>query len=110
MKIGLPDLILKDIADTYVRENFFRLQKFFLSFPLFRGQFQHFDLTFTGAQTKGKVLHGLGFKPTDVIQTRVLGPGSLTWEYADFDDKNLVVTTTGACKVRAFIGAYREDT
>lgn len=105
----IPDIIVKDIADTYVRENFFRLIKFFRGEPLFRTNFAHFSLSFQGPVTKQKVQHGLGFTPTDVIQTRITGAGSLVWLYDDFDDKNLVVTTTGACKVRAFIGAYREE-
>jgi hypothetical protein len=106
---NLPDLILKDIDDQYVQQNFFRLQKFFEKFPFFRGEFKHFEFTFDRALTSQKVSHGLGYKPFDVIQTFITGPGTLTWEYENFDDKSLVVTTTGACKVRAFIGAYRED-
>lgn len=108
MKIT-PDLILKDISDQYIRENFFRLNRFISAFPMFKGQFKFFELTFDRALTSQKVLHGLGFKPTDVLQSSMVGPGVLTWEYESFDDKNLVVTTTGACKIRAFIGAYRED-
>ena len=105
----IPDIILKDIGDNFVKENFFRIMKFFKSEPLFRTNFKHFEIEMKGPVTKQKVQHGLGFVPTDVIQTRILGPGALVWEYADFDDKNLVLTTTGACKVRAFIGAYREE-
>jgi hypothetical protein len=105
----IPDIILKDITDKYIRENFFRIQKFFQGYPFFRGEFVHFDLSFKGPVTKQKVLHGLGFKPTDIITTRALGPGALVWEYADFDDKNLVVTTSDTCQVRAFVGAYREE-
>lgn len=104
----LPDLILKDIDDQYVQQNFFRLQKFFQAVPFFKGEFKHFELNFDRALTGQKVSHGLGFKPFDVIITYVTGPGTLTFDYANFDDKNIVVTTTGACKVRAFIGAYRE--
>lgn len=107
--IGPVDFILKDIVDTYVRENFFRLQKFFQKYPFFKADFKHFEFTFDRALTKQNVQHGLGFRPNDVIQTYISGPGSLTWEYTSFDDKNLVITTTGACKVRAFIGAYKED-
>ncbi len=107
--IGVPDLILKDIVDQYARENFFRIQKFLLKVPFFKTEMKHFELTFDRALTSQKVLHGLGFKPTDIIQTFLTGPGTLTWEYDSFDEKNLVVTTSGACKVRAFIGAYRED-
>lgn len=107
--ISLPDIILKDITDKYIRENFFRIKKFFLKFPLFRTELAFFEREFKAAVTSVTVAHGLGFKPTDVIQTSLIGPGALTWEYDKFDDTNLVVTTTGACKVRAFIGAYREE-
>lgn len=104
-----PDLILKDIVDPYIQENFFRLGKFFIGFSLFKGNFKFFEFTFDRALTNQNVAHGLGFRPTDIIQTSLIGPGTLTWEYSSFDDKSLVVTTSGACKVRAFIGAYRED-
>lgn len=107
--ISLPDLILKDITDKYIRENFFRLQKFFIKFPLYRTELVFFERNFLSAVTSQTVAHGLGFKPTDIIQTSLIGPGTLTWEYDKFDAINLVVTTTGACKVRAFIGAYREE-
>lgn len=105
----LPDIILKDIDDRYIKENFFRIDKFFRKVPFFRTEMTFFELEFTKALTLQKVPHGLGFKPTDLIQTFLTGSGTLTWEYNSFDKVNLVVTTTGPCKVRAFIGAYRED-
>jgi hypothetical protein len=107
--LNTPDLILKDIEDQYSRENFFRLKKFFESVSFFKGNFKHFEFNFDRALTSQKMAHGLGFKPQDVIQTFITGPGAITWDYINFDDKNLVLSTTGACKVRAFIGAYRED-
>jgi hypothetical protein len=103
-----PDLILKDIEDEYIRQNFVRINDFFKAFPFFRGQFKFFDFSFDRAISNQKVSHALGFKPTDVIQTSVIGPGAITWDFENFDDKSLVLSTTGACKVRAFIGAYRE--
>lgn len=105
----LPELILKDIQDPWVRENFFRLQKFLKKFPLFRGEFEFREFTFTQAGTNLKVPHALGFAPTDILQTSLVGAGTLTWNYASFDNKNLDVTVTGPCTVRAFVGAYREE-
>ena len=102
------ELILKDIQDQYVRENFWRILKFFQKDPLLKGEWTFFDLKFDSAVTSRKIPHGLGFKPLDVIQTSLTGPGTLTWEYDNFDTSYLVVTTSGPCKVRAFIGAYRE--
>lgn len=105
----IPELIVKNIEDRWIRENFVRIQRFFSDFPLFRSDWKFFSLEFTSAVTQKEVPHGLDFTPTDIIQTRLLGPGVLTWEYDLFDRTKLVVTTTGACSVRAFIGAYREN-
>lgn len=107
--VSIPDLILKDIDDKYIRENFFRLQKFIQKFPLFRGEWEFFSLNVTSAVTTSAIPHGLGFRPTDVLQTSSIGPGVMTFNFDLFTDKNLIVTTTGACTVRAFIGAYREE-
>lgn len=107
--ILLPELILKDIEDVYVRENFKRLTAFFQKETLLKGSFKFFELTFEGAVTGETVRHGLQFKPLDVIQTSVIGSGVPTFNFADFTKETISVTTSGPCIVRAFIGAYRED-
>lgn len=107
--ISTPDLILKDIDDTYIRENFKRLSDFLREFPLFRGEWAFFTLTFDAAVTNLKVAHGLGFKPLDIIQTSITGAGSITFNYSLFNSETLDITTTDACVVRCFIGAYSEQ-
>lgn len=107
--ILVPELILKDISDIYVRENFKRLNLFFQKETILKGSFKFFELTFDSAVSGKLVQHGLGFKPLDVIQTSLIGSGSLTFNYADFTKDALSVTTSGPCTVRAFIGAYKED-
>lgn len=103
-----PDLIFKDIKEPWTRENFYRLDKFLRQFPLFKGNWAFFTFSFDGAVTDQELYHGFKFIPTDIIQTSLIGPGQLTWNYADFTREKLSVTTTGACTVRAFIGAYVE--
>lgn len=105
----LPEFIFKDIDDPFIRENFKRLTLFIKAFPLFRGNWAFQEKTFTGAVTNLNIVHGLGFKPTDVIQTSKTGAGAITFNYSSFDSININVTTTGACVVRFFIGAYRES-
>lgn len=109
IKKVFPDTILKDIKDEYVRESFKRLQDFFEGFPFFKGNFKFFEFTFTSAVTNQNIAHGLKFVPTDIIQTSTKGAGTITWVYDSFDRENLVATTTGACVIRAFVGAYREE-
>lgn len=104
----LPDFILKDIDDPWVRENFFRLQKFLQRMPILLGDFTFQSYEFTQAYTNRRIAHGLGYKPLDIISTAVTGPGTVTWNYELFDTKYLDVTTTGPCVFRGFIGAYRE--
>jgi hypothetical protein len=77
-----------------------------LAEPFVNSGFRFMEIAFTAAGTF-KVAHGLGFMPLDVVQSSLKGTGAVTWNYASFDKTNLSVTTTAACTVRAFIGAYR---
>jgi hypothetical protein len=99
-------LLVKEMQDAYVRENFLRIQEFIRNLPL--EGFKHFEITFTEKQANKKVAHGLSFKPKDVIQTSITGSGSVTWNYATFTDKYIDVSSTGPCVVRAFIGSHEE--
>ena len=107
--IFLPEFIVKDIADVYIRENFKRLNLFFQKENIIKGQWEFFTLEFNAAVTNEKVRHGLGFKPLDVIQTSKIGAGNITFNNDKFTIDTLDITTTGAVTVRAFIGAYKEE-
>jgi len=112
--ISLPEFIYKDVNDVYIRENFKRLAVFMQNFPLFRGEWAFFEHTFDSAVTDLSIAHGLGFKPLDVILTGVSGAGVtgfgiITFNFDSFDETNINVTTTGACTVRFFVGAYKEE-
>lgn len=107
--ISLPEFITKDIIDPYIRENFKRLTYWMQGFPFFRGEWVFKELTFTAAVTNKAIPHGLDFKPTDVIQTSTTGAGDITFNFSSFTTENINVTTTGACVVRCFIGAYKEE-
>lgn len=99
-------LLLKEIADTYVRKNFEKLSKFFVEQHILGCGFRHFAYRFTEAGTNIKIPHGLKYVPTDLIQTWKSGPGTITFNYDLFDATSVDVTVTDACVVRGFIGAY----
>lgn len=103
------NLRIEEIQDAATRENFQKLEEIFKVFPLLKGEWRFITLTFTGAVTNYKYIHGLGFIPKDVIQTSKTGAGTLTWNYSSFNRTSIDITTTGACSVRAFIGSYKED-
>lgn len=103
-----PVLFLEEISDTYIQQNFVRLLAFFTKQRLLGAEFKHFEISFKGAVTNSKFKHNLGFVPRDVIQTSSIGAGVLTWNYDKFDANFLDITTTGAVRVRAFVGSYQE--
>lgn len=106
-------LLLREIADQYVRRNFELLQSYFDKNRQLE-DFQHVELTFTGAAVNYKYPHGFSFTPADIVQTSLKGPGTVTWNYALFDGTNLDLTIAGTPTVanpiivRAFIGRFTE--
>lgn len=101
-------ILLKEIKDEYVRQNFENLRNFFLRRPFLR-DWVFFELEFDGATTGFMVKHTLKAIPRDIIQTFKTGPGSVTFEYEQFDRDFLVISTTEACKIRFFAGNHVEE-
>lgn len=98
------NLIINELNDKLVRDNFVKLAETLDPNPFVDGQFKHFEITFTQAVTGLNIPHGLGFKPNDLIQTSKTGSGNITWNYTEFDEVNIDVTTDGACVVRVLLG------
>jgi hypothetical protein len=73
---------------------------------LLQGQFSHFELSFTAAVTSEKISHRLGFTPKDIIVTSTRGPGAVTFNFDEFTNEVISITTTGQAVVRFFGGSY----
>lgn len=100
-----PQLLIKEINDTYVQNNFKNLREYFQK----QNQLLNFnfvEFNFPAAVTNQKIAHGLGLVPQDVIITRLTGAGSITMNWALFDGTNIDITTTDACRIRLFVGSY----
>ena len=113
--MGDLELVIAEVEDPVVRENFDRLQK--LSdedlFSKFIGKHVEISRVANGTYL---YLHNFGFRPRDVIQTSVIteGVGTFKWNYGSFDRTNVSFTVAGlvageTVTVRAFIGSYAED-
>jgi len=98
----------EQIMDPAAREAFQIVERSVNEEPLIAGSFKFLEITFTKAGTF-RVGHSLGFRPLDVIQTAKTGAGAVTWNYDNFTTTDVELTVTGACAVRAFIGAYRSE-
>lgn len=102
-------LLLKDIKDTLIRENFAKVQENINADAIPKAQFKFFEITLADAVTNLRYPHRLGFMPKDVITTFVSDSESVIWNYDLFTSEFLDITTSGACTIRAFIGRYREN-
>lgn len=100
-----PVLVIKEITDTYLRQNFQSLSDYFSKENQFLG-FKFFDLNFTDAVANTKVKHGLTTIPEDAVVTKIVGTGSVTFNFGLFDAENMDLTVTGPCRIRFYIGSY----
>jgi len=105
----MKELIFKDIADDYIRENFTRVQKYLNEDNFAKCQWKHFEVIFPGATTNRMIAHRLGFQPLDLVQTFKTGVGTVTFNYDDFSDTSISITASGACRVRFFLGRYNVE-
>lgn len=102
-------LLTETIADTTQRDLLNSLLDQLNAIPLIKGNWQFVTFTVRTATSNYKFPHQLGFKPKDVIALSVVGGGTITWNYSDFTDTHIDVTTAGgSVTVRAFVGTYQE--
>jgi len=103
------DLILKDIEDPYVRENFFRLSQFINRQIWFEGDFQLYDVTIPKEADSFKVRHGLTFIPADIIPLAVTGDYNFYFKYKDFDTENMYINASGPVRIRFLAGKLKDQ-
>lgn len=103
------DLILKDIEDPYVRENFFRLSQFINRQVWFEGDFQLYDVTIPREYNDFKVRHGLTFIPADIIPLAVEGNYNFYFKYKDFDTENMYIHAEGPVRIRFLAGKLKDQ-
>lgn len=103
------DLILKDIKDTYVRENFFRISRFVNSIVFSNQTFKLFNVDIKTASTKFPIKHGFQFIPEDIVVTRVEGDFNFYFRYQEFDRDNLYVTAAGPVRLKFLAGSFENQ-
>lgn len=102
------DLLTSQIEDEYIRENFTRLKRELEAQQILNGFWHFFELDITQIGVKVPIKHNLSFIPRDIIILSKEGDQSLYFNYADFDDKNLYITTPKPCRVRFLAGQYKD--
>jgi hypothetical protein len=103
------ELILKDIEDEHIRENFFRIRNFLLNQPIFDGDFKIFDITIDKKVEIFPVKHGLTFIPADIIPLSSSGNFNYYFRFQEFDRDNMYVTTDGPVRIRFLAGKLKDQ-
>jgi len=104
----LIELILKDIEDPYVRENFFRLSRFINAQPIFDGEFKLFDVSVSPGQRNSPIQHGLTFIPYDIILLSIEGDANFSFRYQNFDKTNIYITNEDQVRIRFLAGRFKD--
>jgi hypothetical protein len=91
-----------------VRDALQSVREAFQSTVLNKGEWKFFEITLESAVSEFTYSHKLSFIPKDVIQVSVTNSAEITWHYDEFDRTNLVISSSAACTVRAYIGRHRE--
>lgn len=104
------ELLLDQIGDPIVRENFQKLFEPFRSNPFLANEWKQFELTLGVAKTGYRFKHFLKFVPKDVIITNV-SPESetVTVKYDQIDATNIVFDTTGPVTFRFVVGNMKME-
>lgn len=102
------DFFIEEIENPYIRDNFKTLQEVLRAENLLSADFQHFELEFDKAVTSVDIRHNLNYVPLDVIQTWTTPGVTVTWAYNKFTRETIRLSTSAACRIRVFIGAYRK--
>lgn len=100
------NLLLDYLEDENTQDALENLQDFLAGQPFIEPEWQFYEREYTSAVTDAQIKHTLGGVPKDIILTSKIGAGSVTFEYEDFTKDFIVVSTTGAAKIRFFAGTF----
>lgn len=111
--MSLFTMLVNEITDRYLRENFKRLNDFAQIPGMALLNFTRLEITLTEEKTSFKVPHNLGYTPTDIWVTWVTGPALVQFNYDQFDSTNVVLSTVigtptkqAPLVLRCFVGAW----
>jgi len=100
------NLLLDFIKDESTQQALENLQDYLDVQAFIKPEWQFFERDFAAAVTNERIKHTLGGLPKDIILTSKIGAGSVTFEYEDFTKDFIIVSTSGAAKIRFFVGTY----
>lgn len=100
------DLILKDIEDKWVKENFSRISRFVRDQTILDGRFKFFQVDLPRAFSRAALKHNLSFVPRDIIPLSAEGDQNFYYHFGESDRDNIYVTNDGPVILRFLAGLY----
>ena len=100
------DLILKELTDPHVKENFNRVRRFISGQVILDGNWQFFEVDIAAASPNFAIRHRLSFVPIDIIILGARGDQNYSLDPATFDATNIYVSADGPVVLRFLAGRY----
>lgn len=97
-----PTLNVRDIEDSVASKNFEALNRLLAVSPFFKmdGEVREIEIS----QGTNKYRHSLGYTPKDIILSYNKNNSQLVFNYENFDDIFISITSSAATIVRCIIG------
>jgi hypothetical protein len=105
MTINIIDLLDHNIEDPVVRENFEKLRNFLNDRQLISSTVKILEVQVKNPSSDYAIIHGLGFKPKDVIITGV-SKGTATVNHSSTTNTQLSINVSDESTVRLLVGSF----
>lgn len=101
------ELLLRDIKEQVVRDNFERVKDLFDKLRILDGDWRFFDVDLPTAGLN-EIKHRLTFAPKDIILLSAVGDQAFFFKYQNFDRDHIYIYTSGPVRLRFFAGVLTE--
>jgi hypothetical protein len=103
------DLILKDVVDPYVRENFSRLARYIENQTILAGNWKFYLIEVKSAVLNQEFRHNLTFVPKDIILLSLDGNKNVDFRFDLFTKEHIIFSTQGPAVMRLLVGSYPDN-
>lgn len=99
------DLLDVGLDDPRVQENFEKIRSYLNTRPLLSSDVKILEIKVANPSAAYEVLHGLGYKPKDILITHISN-GTVNPIFASTTKKKISFNVTEACTFRVLIGSF----
>lgn len=102
------ELILKEVEDPYVKENFDRIARYIADQTILAGQWKFYRIELSQSASLFKFKHNLKFVPKDIIVLSADGDKNIDFRFDLFDREYIYFSVHGPVVLRLLIGSYKD--